>query len=150
MFSKELNGDLFNSTDSLAHCVSSDMKMSRGIAVQFVKHFPGLGQLTSIQGIGGVIVLQSGSRYIFNLVTKLKFYHKPQYCGLRLCLENLQSILLMLGVTRLSIPHLACGLDGLSWDKVRSMIRCALGNISNICVTVYSISTQCVRYLSFI
>ena len=83
MFSKELNGDLFNSTDSLAHCVSSDMKMSRGIAVQFVKHFPGLGQLTSIQGIGGVIVLQSGSRYIFNLVTKLKFYHKPKYCGLR-------------------------------------------------------------------
>ena len=146
MFLHELCGNLFDSSDSLAHCVSSDLKMSRGIAVQFKKHFPEFKNLDMKQGIGGVIVLRAGSRFVFNLVTKMKFYEKPQYLGVQLCLENLRLKLILLGVPRLSIPHLACGLDGLSWVKVMSMIKNVLGTISNLCVTVYSISSPWVRY----
>ena len=42
-------GDLFcsPSTDSLAHCISEDCAMSKGIAVQFKKKFEGVEQLKS-------------------------------------------------------------------------------------------------------
>lgn len=35
----EKKGDLFSSEDSLAHCVSEDFNMSKGIAVIFKKWF---------------------------------------------------------------------------------------------------------------
>ena len=45
---QEKSGDLFScpSTDSLAHCISADVKMGAGIAVQFRKRF---GNINSIQ-----------------------------------------------------------------------------------------------------
>lgn len=31
----EINGNLFDSSDSLCHCVSTDLKMGKGIAIEF-------------------------------------------------------------------------------------------------------------------
>ena len=43
----EVKGDLFScpSTSSLAHCVSEDMAMGKGVAVLFKKEFGGVGEL---------------------------------------------------------------------------------------------------------
>lgn len=43
----EVKGDLFScpSTSSLAHCVSEDMAMGKGVAVIFKKEFGGVGEL---------------------------------------------------------------------------------------------------------
>ena len=43
----EVYGDLFGcaETDSLAHCVSKDMRMGKGIAVLFKKKFGGMDEL---------------------------------------------------------------------------------------------------------
>lgn len=43
----EIKGDLFTcpSTASLAHCVSEDMAMGKGVAVLFKKEFGGVGEL---------------------------------------------------------------------------------------------------------
>ena len=53
---EEINGDLFTSsiTDSLAHCVSADFHMKRGIAVDFYKLFPKIKTLigTKVGGVG--------------------------------------------------------------------------------------------------
>ena len=51
----ELNGDLFScpATASLAHCVSEDMHMGKGIAVAFKTRFKGVTQLKA-QGIYNV------------------------------------------------------------------------------------------------
>ena len=48
----EVKGDLFScpSTSSLAHCVSEDMAMGKGVAVLFKKEFGGVGELKA-QGI---------------------------------------------------------------------------------------------------
>ena len=53
----EVKGDLFTcpSSSSLAHCVSEDMAMGRGVAVLFKKEFGGVGELKD-QGIYNMAV----------------------------------------------------------------------------------------------
>jgi len=41
----EVRGDLFTSPDSLAHCVSRDLHMGKGIATAFKKQFGGIYEL---------------------------------------------------------------------------------------------------------
>lgn len=64
-------GDLFSSTDSLAHCVSEDFAMSKGVAVGFRDSFGGVDDLLSqnVQA-GGLGVLSRDDRWVFYLVTK--------------------------------------------------------------------------------
>lgn len=42
---KEVNGDLFSATISMAHCVGADLKMGMGIAVKFKQLFGGEDEL---------------------------------------------------------------------------------------------------------
>jgi hypothetical protein len=87
----EVKGDLFSCppTSSLAHCVSEDMAMGKGVAVLFKKEFGGVGELKA-QGTcvatseflvsywslfiaagvkpGGVAVLKRKDRYVYYLV----------------------------------------------------------------------------------
>ncbi|KAJ8964160.1 hypothetical protein NQ314_005087 [Rhamnusium bicolor] len=108
---------------SLAHCVSADMHMSKGIARSFKKKFQSQDFLLSQQqGPGGVAFLSDSSRYIYYLVTKKHFSDKPTYDGLYLSLLHLKTVVLTHGVTKLTIPALGCGLDGLEWPRVRSII----------------------------
>ncbi len=47
MILKEIEGDLFNcpATDALAHCISEDCRMGKGIAVFFKHKFGGVDEL---------------------------------------------------------------------------------------------------------
>jgi hypothetical protein len=67
----EVKGDLFSSSvgSSLAHCVSEDLHMGKGIATLFKKQFGRVDELKS-QGIkvGGVATLRVDNRYIYYLV----------------------------------------------------------------------------------
>eukprot|EP00757_Euglenozoa_sp_SAG-D1_P024378 gene24378-10401_t len=40
-----VEGNLFDSKESLVHCVSLDLRMSKGIAVEFKKRFSGVDEL---------------------------------------------------------------------------------------------------------
>jgi O-acetyl-ADP-ribose deacetylase (regulator of RNase III) len=123
---EELKGDLFNcpSSDSLAHCVSADMRMGKGIAVLFKEQFGGVPELIAQrQCPGGVAKLQKADRFIFYLVTKAKFYHKPKYATLTESLIKMRDLCLDLGVNSVSMPKIGCGLDELNWNVVRSIIH---------------------------
>ncbi len=67
-----VNGDLFQSKDSsLAHCVSSDLRMGAGIARSFRDFFGRVEELRSRKPkVGSCLFLQQNNRYIFYLVTK--------------------------------------------------------------------------------
>jgi len=41
----EVRGNLFNSSDSLVHCVSRDLHMGKGIATEFKKQFGSVDEL---------------------------------------------------------------------------------------------------------
>ena len=132
------NGNLFESKDSLAHCISSDFKMSAGIARSFKHKFPyKFPESTN----SPLFVQQVDDRFIYHLVTKKRFFQKPTYDSLRQSLEAMTKHANKHKVTEISMPKAGCGLDRLEWYKVERLIReiCAQ---SNLTITVYDQSQK--------
>lgn len=120
-----INGDLF-STDadvSLAHCVSEDFKMSKGIAKEFKKRFGKVDELIKQQvKFGGCAFIKSENRHLFYLVTKKLYYHKPYYSSVEKSLKKLCNLCLKLNVVNLAMPMIGSGLDRLEWNLVSRII----------------------------
>jgi len=78
----EIVGDIFSTSQdtSLAHCVSADLKMSRGTALQFRRRFGRIQQLRQQEkSVNDVKLLRIDRRTIFYLITKLYSWQKPTY-----------------------------------------------------------------------
>ncbi|KAJ8982408.1 hypothetical protein NQ317_017210 [Molorchus minor] len=117
--------DLFtvSSDYSLVHCVSADFRMSRGIAYLFKQKFGGIEYLRGQnQSRGGLAILKDGLRNIYYLVTKDRSYHKPEYEDLWQSLVKLKQHVDQSGIKKLAMPTIGCGLDRLSWPKVKKML----------------------------
>ena len=85
----EQQGDLFECDQdfSLVHCVSADLRMGRGIAVEFKKRFGQLFELHRQKGrIGDALTLRrrvdEGGAWVYYLITKAVCYYKPRYTDL--------------------------------------------------------------------
>jgi len=108
---------------ALAHCVAQDFQRGSGIAGKFKEEFKGVGELLDQNvTVGGCAHLQRNNRYIFYLVTKEVSNGKPTYDTLRASLRTMKLKCLKLGVKKLAIPRIGCGLDKLDWSRVRSSI----------------------------
>ncbi|XP_038057758.1 ADP-ribose glycohydrolase OARD1-like isoform X2 [Patiria miniata] len=138
---KETRGDLFGCSDEecLAHCISEDVRMGKGIAKIFKEKYGGVKELMN-QGVkpGGVAVLKRGNRFIYYLVTKEKYWNKPTYDSLARSLRAMAEHCVRNNVQSVSMPRIGCGLDGLRWDRVAAVIRDTLGR-TDITVTVYTL-----------
>ena len=85
---QEINGNLFDyySRAFLAHCISADFALGKGIALEFDRRYdvkrklklynPNYLSWYKENNIGGDAIIVDS---IINLVTKEKFYHKPTY-----------------------------------------------------------------------
>jgi len=137
---KELKGDLFGDTNSaLAHCISEDLVMGKGVAKGFKERFGGVRELKGQNPTtGGVCVLCRGGRYVYYLITKRVYRDKPTYESLRGSLVAMKQHIAKHGVKALSMPRIGCGLDGLKWEKVSDMIKEAFGD-TELTVTIYSL-----------
>lgn len=143
---QDIKGDLFSSHTALAHCVSSDLQMDKGIALGFRNMFGGINELlsqnTSVGEMCGLIRedgrkdYSKSYRYIYYLITKAKYFQKPTYNNLALCIQKMKNHMIEMNVTELSIPLLGSGLDKLSWDKVKSIIIDIFRD-TNITIYVY-------------
>ena len=137
----EVRGDLFAAPrdSSLCHCVSRDFRLGKGIAKLFREKFGRIDELkASGAKVGEVAVLKENNRFIYNLVTKEVYSGKPSYDTLRRSLERMKDHAVSHGVTSLSMPLIGCGLDGLSWPAVRTLVKeVFLGERMGI--TVYSL-----------
>lgn len=122
MIIHEKPGDLFAVDPSflLAHCISADAKMGAGIARRFVREFPALTTLRS-RSLAVGDACRVGR--VFNLVTKPRYFDKPTYKSVGYALDSLVGACVLQGVSKLAIPRIGCGLDRLSWSKVRPMIE---------------------------
>ena len=143
----EKPGNLFDSEDdALAHCVSSDLAMGRGIAVEFVQRYGGRDELQAQpHAVGDVPSLVRDARSedrdkklrVYFMVTKPRYFHKPTAATLRQALDTLATHCIVDNIQTLSMPRIACGLDRMRWDNVERMIRAAFAHTS-VHVTVYS------------
>ncbi|RUS22442.1 hypothetical protein BC937DRAFT_89157 [Endogone sp. FLAS-F59071] len=130
---EEIQGDLFRDpepTDSLAHCVSEDLSMNKGIATLFNRAFGQVSHLRSQRcGPGEVAYLTvpgtDPPRHIFYLITKQRYFHKPTRDNFASALRNLRRLCEELGVTSLAVPRIGSGMDRLPKEWVERQIMLA-------------------------
>ena len=136
-----IKGDLFTSPQSasLCHCVSRCLGMGKGIAVLFKRKFKGVDTLRkqNVQ-VGGVGVLLRQNRYVYYLITKERYFHKPTYGTLTASLQSMCSHAVSNQVKHIAMPKIGCGLDRLQWNQVESIIKSVFKG-TNIRVTVYEL-----------
>ena len=124
---KEESGDLFSvnyeSEWSLCHCVSADLAMGAGIAVMFKRIFGRVDELRS-QGkkVREIALLTTKKTDIYYLITKERYFEKPTYNSLETTLLELRNLMLTRGKTKLAMPRIGSGLDGLDWTQVKEII----------------------------
>ena len=125
-------GDLFkldNDKYVYAHCISLDCNMGKGIAKTFDKKFNGMKSFL-INKINGenydypktIPCFSNGKLRVFNLITKEKYWNKPTYSSLEICICQMAEFCTRHDVKYLAIPKLGCGLDRLQWGKVQEII----------------------------
>lgn len=105
----------------LAHCISGDFALGAGIAKKFNEVYDMRFKLFRDFDEGEV-----GRAYlvdnVFNLVTKPRYFDKPTYETLENSLRDMKERCEDLGVAKLAIPLLGCGLDRLDWNRVYEII----------------------------
>tara|TARA_Y100000310_G_C20685685_1_gene818794 strand:+ start:1996 stop:2427 length:432 start_codon:yes stop_codon:yes gene_type:complete len=125
---KEENKDLF-SVDfdkyTLAHCISLDCKMGAGIAVPIKKKFNlgGLYQFLNNMAIPVEHPICIFYNKAYNLITKEKYWHKPTYETMAVALTSMMLHANQHIIRYIAMPRIGSGLDKLSWEKVREIIK---------------------------
>ena len=124
--------DLFSVPDDyyLAHCISADFGMGKGIVVEFNKRFNMKKKLQSKypdylnqfirHRIGGDCILEGR---VFNLITKERYFEKPTIITMRIALEKMKRICLDNNIKRVAMPTIGAGLDRLAWSDVSKQIN---------------------------
>ncbi|CAF1099022.1 unnamed protein product [Adineta ricciae] len=138
---REVTGDLFSvaSNVSLAHCVSQDMSMSKGIATLFRNKFGKINELKSQNtSIGGCAYITAANRHVFYLVTKERYFYKPTMSSLESSLRAMRDLCIKNDIHQLAMPRIGCGLDKLNWDQVSRLIQRVFEE-DDIEITIYSI-----------
>ena len=107
----------------LVHCVSLDLKMSKGIASVFKHKFGNVPFLKAqVHSVGQVATLNFEGRFIFYMATKRHFFGKPTYVSLAKSLLTLKASMERLGLTQLAMPRISTGLDNLQWPIVKQLV----------------------------
>jgi len=111
--------------------------MSKGIATEFKKRFSNVPQLLE-QGtkIGGCAHLKDNDRFIFYLVTKKFYFHKPYYNSVEKSLKEMRTLCKKNQVKDLAMPMIGSGLDRLDWSIVEKIIDFVFKR-ENINITIY-------------
>ena len=146
-------GDLLRAdAEALVNAVNCVGVMGRGIALQFRNAFPGnykayraacqRGDLRPGTMLIHEIGALSAPQYIVNFPTKdhWKGNSRVEYIesGLAALLEDVKR----LGIRSIAIPPLGCGLGGLQWTQVRTLIESAFAGVPHVRVLLYESDDQ--------
>ena len=126
-------GDLFRYNKEgwyLAHCISADLALGKGIAVEFNNRFNMRNKLRQrfphgftqpevcFETIG---CIKEGN--VLNLVTKGNYWNKPSYRTMAGALFFMKEECEEHGIKKIAMPKIGCGLDKLEWSKVEDLIK---------------------------
>lgn len=114
----------------LAHCISADFGMGAGIVVQFNRRYDMKQRLRRTYPDylnhwqkeclnGDCIVVDN----VFNLITKERVYNKPTYASVENALKKCKKYAVEQDITKIAMPRIGCGLDGLEWELVSDIIK---------------------------
>ena len=112
---------------AIAPCVSADGKMSKGFAETTCRRVNGLQDLCRRYKttVGSAVPYwdPESNNFIYNLVTKSKFFEKPTLDNPTISLKNMRGHALLNNITTISMPKVGCGLDKLQWTDVFRLIQ---------------------------
>lgn len=135
-----VKGNLFDHLylDALVNPVNCVGVMGAGLAKEFKSRYEDnfnsynkacrMGDL--IPGRSFVFHNKSNPKYIINFPTKRHFKDSSRIKDIDRGLDDLSSIIMELGIQSLGIPAIGCGLGGLSWSDVKSLILSHLGPLN--------------------
>lgn len=107
-------------------CISSDFKMGKGIALEFNKVFNCKNELVkefkNFKWEDKGRCIKAKNSIVFHLITKSRYWDKPTYRTLKESLIELKTLCIELGVKKLAMPKIGCGLDKLQWNTVKENI----------------------------
>ena len=134
-------GNVLQFPGSIAHCVSSDFQMAKGVAKQISSAYPCIKPTlksieTLIVGSSVSVSLPWENKSVFNLVTKPQFFDKPTFYDLSRSLNCMKQQLLQKGINAIAMPKIGCGLDKLKESRVFSLI-CDIFEKTNIKIFIY-------------
>ena len=61
--------------------------------------------------------------YYYMLITKDKYWQKPTYASLSGAVDNMRKCCEAMGIKKLVMPKIGCGLDRLNWGMVKQIIK---------------------------
>ena len=132
MIYREEVRDLFSIPDDyyLAHCISADFGMGKGIVVEFNKRFD-MKHILRTKYPDYVNQFHRQKRLsdcilegrVFNLITKERYFEKPTYNTLTGALCKMRGLCRSENIHKIAMPIIGCGLDRLEWDKVSRIIK---------------------------
>lgn len=129
---KEEKQDLFSVSDDyyLAHCISADFGMGKGIVVEFNKRFnikqnlqlkyPDYLKWYTSARLGGDCILEGK---VLNLITKERYFQKPSIITMRIALQKMKQICTESRINKVAMPTIGAGLDRLNWNDVVMQIK---------------------------
>jgi O-acetyl-ADP-ribose deacetylase (regulator of RNase III) len=122
---------------SFAHCISHDCAMGAGIAVRMKREFDLYDLKNAIDSCPVPLKVPYAFYYhkVYNLVTKEMYYHNPTYESIEKTLFDMYYHSTSNGISKIAIPMIGCGIDGLNWAKVKKII-CQVFDQSNIEILV--------------
>lgn len=134
-------------TEALVNTVNCVGYMGKGIALQFKKAFPENFKAyqracrTDEVQPGAMCVFPTGSmlnpKYIINFPTKRHWRGKSRIEDIQSGLRGLVATIRDLGITSVAVPPLGCGLGGLEWDEVRSLIENSFVDLPEVGVLLF-------------
>ena len=131
---KEEKRDLFSVDDSyyLAHCISADFALGAGIAKEFDKRFHLREDLLYAYGekwwqefndkLSGEAFLHK-KKHVIDLITKTRYWQKPTLYSVENALTKMRNGCVKLGISKIAMPKIGCGLDKLKWEDVSQIIK---------------------------
>lgn len=148
MLLKEIKGNIFENISNVSiyylHCLSKDWYLGGGIAQQFQNKFKIMEQLEEIfhkdkdKYINSKVILTGN---VFNMFTKIFVFQKSSYSSIESCLKKVKSICSEKNISKLAMPRIGCGIDGLCWSKVKKIIESVFEN-SDIEISVYYLDKE--------
>jgi O-acetyl-ADP-ribose deacetylase (regulator of RNase III) len=127
-------GDLFTSTaQAIGHGVNCHGVMGSGIAVAFKEKFPrnyvsyrNACQTKMLQP-GETIVFNEGGLFIFNIASQAQPGANATYPFLFSAAYDAAQQAVALGINRLAIPLIGCGIGGLEWKHAEKILLAVEG-----------------------
>ena len=123
----ETPGNLFDYENdyALAHCISADFALGAGIAKYFQARYGTRDELRQRfahvwNGYG--YCLMTNNNHVFNLVTKNRYFEKPTLLTMRESLMDMRRIAEEVGIRKIAMPRIGCGLDRLQWQDVKDIL----------------------------